>query len=64
MDSYVTIEKEEIYDILCGCGLMTIYTKEYGSLEMTDEDSIMEDFIPAVVDYINDELDNTRLFLE
>lgn len=64
MDSYVTIEKEEIYDILCGCGLMTTYTKEYGSLEMTDEDSIMEDFIPAVVDYINDKLDNTRLFLE
>lgn len=64
MNSYVYLDKNEIYDILCDCGLMTIYTKEYGSLEMTDEDSIMEDFLPYVINYINDKLENDKLILE
>lgn len=64
MSNYVYLDKNEIYDILCDCGLMTIYTKEYGSLEMTDEDSIMEDFLPYVINYINDKLENDKLILE
>lgn len=59
----IYLDKEEIYDILCDCGLMTIYTKDYGSLEMTDEDSIMEEFIPQVIDYINEKLENEKLSL-
>ena len=38
----IYLDREEIYEILCDCGLMTIYTKDYGSLEMTDEDSRMD----------------------
>ena len=60
----IYLDKEEIYDILCDCGLMTIYTKDYGSLEMTDEDSIMEDFIPQVIDYINEKLEEEKLSLD
>ena len=60
----IYLDKEEIYDILCDCGLMTIYTKDYGSLAMTDEDSIMEDFIPQVIDYINEKLEEEKLSLD
>lgn len=60
----ICLDKEEIYNILCDCGLMTIYTKDYGSLEMTDEDSIMEDFIPQVIDYINEKLEEEKLSLD
>lgn len=59
----IYLDKEEIYDILCGCPLMNIYTKEYGSLEMLDEDNIMGDFIPQVVDYINEKLENEKISL-
>lgn len=60
----IKIDKEHIYDILCDCGLMTIYTRDYGSLEMTDEDSIMEEFLPQVIEYINDLLENEELTME
>ena len=43
---------------------MTIYTRDYGSLEMTDEDSIMEEFLPQVVEYINNMLENDQIILE
>ena len=59
----IYIDREEIYDILCDCGLMTIYTRDYGSLEMTDEDSIMDDFIPNVIEYINSKLENQEIII-
>ncbi len=64
MNNEVQLDKEEIYDILCGCNLMTIYTRDYGSLEMTDEDSIMEEFIPQVLEYINKKLENVELVMD
>ena len=60
----IRINRERIYDILCDCGLMTIYTRDYGSLEMTDEDSIMEDFIPQVIEYINEVLIDKKIVIE
>lgn len=60
----IKVDKEDIYDILCDCGLMTIYTRDYGSLEMTDEDSIMEEFLPQVIDYINNLLENDKIIME
>ena len=60
----IKIDREDIYDILCDCGLMTIYTRDYGSLEMTDENSIMEEFLPQVFDYINGLLENDKIILE
>lgn len=59
----IYLDKEEIYDILCDCGLMTIYTRDYGSLEMTDEDNIMDDFIPNVIEYINSKLENQEIII-
>lgn len=59
----IYIDREEIYDILCDCGLMTIYTRDYGSLEMTDEDNIMDDFIPNVIEYINSKLKNQEIII-
>lgn len=64
MDDLIYLDREEIYELLCECGLMTIYTKDYGSLEMTDEDSIMDEFIPMVIDYINERLPEGRLKME
>lgn len=64
MKNDIRIDKGHIYDILCDCGLMTIYTRDYGSLEMTDEDSIMEEFLPQVVEYINNMLENDQIILE
>jgi hypothetical protein len=58
MENKVYIDKGDIYDILCNCGLMTMYSKEYGSLEMLDEDEIMEDFLPMVIEYINQYTEN------
>ena len=60
----IKVDKEDIYDILCDCGLMTIYTRDYGSLEMMDEDSIMEEFLPQVIDYINNLLENDKIIME
>ncbi len=60
----IKVDKGDIYDILCDCGLMTIYTRDYGSLEMTDEDSIMEEFLPQVIDYINNLLENDKIIME
>lgn len=60
----IRIDRERIYDILCDCGLMTIYTRDYGSLEMTDEGSIMEDFIPQVIEYINESLEDRKIVIE
>ena len=57
------IDRAEIYVILCDCGLMTIYTRDYGSLEMTDEDNIMDDFIPNVIEYINSKLENQEIII-
>lgn len=59
----IYLDKEEIYDILCDCGLMTIYTRDYGSLEMLDEDNIMEEFIPQLLEYINKNSENSRFFI-
>ena len=59
----IYIDREEIYDILCDCGLMTIYTRDYGSLEMTDEDNIMDDFILNVIEYINSKLENQEIII-
>ena len=59
----IYIDREEIYDILCECGLMTIYTRDYGSLEMTDEDNIMDDFILNVIEYINSKLENQEIII-
>lgn len=64
MDDLIYLDREEIYELLCECGLMTIYTKDYGSLEMTDEDSIMDEFVPMVIDYINERLPEGRLKME
>ena len=64
MNNEVQLDREEIYDILCECNLMTIYTRDYGSMEMTDEDSIMEDFIPQVIEYINGLLEDRKIIIE
>lgn len=63
MNNEVQLDREEIYDILCECNLMTIYTRDYGSMEMTDEDSIMEEFLPHVLEYINRKLENVELVM-
>ena len=63
MNNEVQLDRDEIYDILCECNLMTIYTRDYGSLEMTDEDSIMEEFLPQVLEYINKKLENVELVM-
>ena len=60
----IYLDREEIYEILCDCGLMTIYTKDYGSLEMTDEDSIMDEFVPQLLDYINMKAEESKFFME
>ena len=60
----IYLDREEIYEILCDCGLMTIYTKDYGSLEMTDEDSIMDEFVPQLLDYINMKSEDSKFFME
>ena len=60
----IYLDREEIYEILCDCGLMTIYTKDYGSLEMTDEDSIMDEFVPQLLDYINMKSEDSKIFME
>lgn len=62
MKETIKLDNNEIYDILCDCPLMTIYTRDYGSLEMLDEDNIMEDFVPKLIEYINGKLNN--IFLE
>lgn len=64
MPEEIKLDREEIYEMLCDCGLMTIYTRDYGSLEMTDEDSIMDEFLPNVIDYINEKLPDFKLFIE
>ncbi len=64
MNDLIYLDREEIYELLCNCGLMTIYTKDYGSLEMTDEDSIMDEFLPMLIDYINEKLPEDRLKIE
>lgn len=63
-DNIISLDREEIYDILCGCNLFNVYTKDYGSLVVVDEDNIMEDFIPQVIDYINEKMEEKRLLLE
>ncbi len=60
----IYLDREEIFDILCDCGLMTIYTKDYGSLEMTDEDSIMDEFVPQLLDYINRKSEDSKFFMD
>lgn len=60
----IYLDREEIYETLCDCGLMTIYTKDYGSLEMTDEDSIMNEFVPQLLDYINMKSEDSKFFME
>ena len=60
----IYLDREEIYEILCDCGLMTIYTKDYGSLEMTDEDSIMDEFVPQLLDYIKMKSEDSKFFME
>lgn len=60
----ISIDKEEIYDILCGCNLFNVYTKDNGSLVVTDVDNVMEDFIPQVIDYINEKMEEKKLLLE
>lgn len=60
----IYLDREEIYEMLCDCGLMTIYTKDYGSLEMTDEDSIMNEFVPQLLDYINMKYEDSKFFME
>ena len=63
MNNEVQLDRDEIYDILGECNLMTIYTRDYGSMEMTDEDSIMEEFLPQVLEYINKKLENVELVM-
>lgn len=51
------LSRDEVLEILSGCDLRTIYTKEYGSLEMTDEDDILDDFVPQLIELINSKFD-------
>lgn len=64
MDNYVYLDKEEIYDILCGCDIRTLYTKEDGSREMVEDNEVMEQFLPDLLYYINEKLVNNKLILE
>lgn len=60
----IYLNQEEIYDILCGCSTFDTYTKDYGVLSVLDEDAIMDEFIPEVINYINKNLENDEIFLE
>ena len=44
--------------------LLENHTKDYGSLEMTDEDSIMDEFVPQLLDYINMKSEDSKFFME
>lgn len=64
MYNFISLDKEDISNILYdNCDLRTIYTKENGSMEMTDEDDILENFVPALIGYINDKMADGQLDL-
>lgn len=60
----IEISRDEIYELLLGSELRTIWTKEYGSQEMTDEDNIMDVFIPEVMELIREKLKDTGVYLD
>ena len=60
----IEIDKEEIYDILCGCNLIEVNTRDYGNITVIDEDSVMEDFIPELITYLNEKLEENKLLLQ
>lgn len=52
----VDLDREEVYDILYGSSLFESYTKEYGTVTVLEEDEIMDDFVPRLIEYINSKL--------
>lgn len=52
----IELNTSDIYNILYDCELITMHNKEYGEREVLDEDSIVEDFVPKILDYINSKL--------
>lgn len=63
-EEVVYLDKEEIYDILCDCGLFEVYTKSYGSIDVLDEDTIMDEFIPQLILYISEKCEKNKLIVE
>lgn len=66
MKKEINISSEQIYDILCECGLYDVYHTEgwdRWTETVLEENNIMEDFIPEVIDYINENLENIKLIL-
>lgn len=62
MFDYVYLDREDIEDLLySNCDLRTIYTKESGSMEMTDDSDILENFVPALIEYINNKMTDSQL---
>lgn len=64
MGNYVYIDQEEIYDILCGCDLFEISTNNYGRISVIEENSVMEDFIPQLIEYLNQKNEDSKFIIE
>lgn len=57
MFNHLELDSTEVSNLLYdNCDLRTIYTKENGSMEMTDDNDIIENFVPALIEYINDKM--------
>ena len=63
MRNEVSIDKNDIYEILSNCSLMELQSGRYGTVSVLEENDIMEEFLESVVDYINENLPNDRIIL-
>ena len=63
MRNEVSIDKNDIYEILSSCSLMELQSGRYGTVSVLEENDIMEEFLESVVDYINENLPNDRITL-
>lgn len=64
MRNEVSIEKNDIYEILSSCALMELQSGRYGTVSVLEENDIMEEFLVGVIDYINENLPNDRIIIE
>ncbi len=64
MRNEVSIDKNDIYEILNSCALMELQSERYGVVSVLEENDIMEEFLIGVVDYINENLPNDRIIIE
>lgn len=64
MRNEVSIDKNDIYEILSNCSLMELQSGRYGTVSVLEENDIMEEFLVGVIDYINENLPNDRIIIE